>query len=109
MTRPTELTDNCEAEFAFSELIYSRTCPRGLIRSGNSVFRRMAGIPWSDLIGAPHRVIRHPDMPKGFFYLFWQMLKAGEPAVGYVKTAKRMAAITGSSRRQCPAKGGSFR
>lgn len=88
MTRHPELTENNEAEFTFSELIYSRTCQRGLIRSGNSVFRRMTGIPWQDLIGAPHRVIRHPDMPKGFFWLFWQMLKAGEPAVGYVKNRK---------------------
>ena len=88
MSAFSDLTEGGEAEFAFSELIYSRTCTRGLIRSGNSVFRRMAGIPWAELIGAPHRVIRHPDMPKGFFHLFWQMLKAGEPAVGYVKNKK---------------------
>ncbi|SEB53975.1 PAS domain-containing protein [Rhodobacter sp. 24-YEA-8] len=108
MTRPTELTDNCEAEFAFSELIYSRTCPRGLIRSGNSVFRRMAGIPWADLIGAPHRVIRHPDMPKGFFYLFWQMLKAGEPAVGYVKNRKADGGYYWVLAAAMPCEGGFF-
>ncbi|WP_112308931.1 PAS domain-containing protein [Pseudogemmobacter bohemicus] len=108
MTRQTELTENCEAEFAFSELIYSRTCPRGLIRSGNSVFRRMAGIPWPDLIGAPHRVIRHPDMPKGFFWLFWQMLKAGEPAVGYVKNRKADGGYYWVLAAAMPCEGGFF-
>ncbi|VDC27196.1 Aerotaxis receptor [Pseudogemmobacter humi] len=71
-------------EFAAPELSYSRTCPRGLILSGNSVFRRLVGLPWRELIGASHNVVRHPDMPRGFYHLFWQKLGAGEPAVGYV-------------------------
>jgi aerotaxis receptor len=77
-----------ETTFDFRELIYSRTDERGMIRSGNGVFQRMTGIDWRDLIGAPHRVIRHPDMPTGFFHLFWAMLKQGEPAVGYVKNRR---------------------
>nr|WP_255532505.1 PAS domain-containing protein [Paracoccus sp. IB05] len=79
-----------------------------MIRSGNSVFRRMAGIPWPDLIGAPHRVIRHPDMPKGFFYLFWQMLKAGEPAVGYVKNRKADGGYYWVLAAAMPCEGGFF-
>nr|WP_283258391.1 PAS domain-containing protein [Pseudomonas sp. GX19020] len=79
-----------------------------MIRSGNSVFRRMAGIPWADLIGAPHRVIRHPDMPKGFFYLFWQMLKAGEPAVGYVKNRKADGGYYWVLAAAMPCEGGFF-
>ncbi|MCB6179491.1 PAS domain-containing protein [Rhodobacter sp. Har01] len=78
-----------EACFEFHELIYSRTDERGVITSGNGVFQRMAGIDWRDLIGAPHRLIRHPDMPKGFFHLFWSLLKQGEPAVGYVKNRRK--------------------
>ncbi len=86
--RRNDRTEFGDAEFTFAEMIYSRTDPRGVIRSGNSVFGRMAGIPWPELIGSPHRVIRHPDMPKGFFFLFWQLLKSGQAAVGYVKNRK---------------------
>ncbi|MBN8294271.1 PAS domain-containing protein [Rhodobacter sp. NTK016B] len=71
--------------FDTEELIYSRTNERGLIQSANTVFQRLSGFEWRELIGAPHKIVRHPDMPKGFFHIFWQYLKAGEPAVGYVK------------------------
>lgn len=80
-------TDSADATGLFSheELIYSRTDPRGVIQSANDVFQRMAGIPWEGILGAPHRVIRHADMPKGLFHLFWSRLKAGDPMVGYIK------------------------
>ncbi len=74
-----------EVPFTPEELIYSRTDDRGIIRAANAVFQRLSGHEWSDLIGAPHRIIRHPDMPKGFFHIFWAQLKKGEPALGYVK------------------------
>ena len=74
-----------EMTFGVDELIYSRTDERGVIVSGNPVFQRMCGIDWPQLIGAPHRLIRHPEMPKGFFHLFWSLLKQGEPAVGYAR------------------------
>ncbi|MEZ5798301.1 MAG: histidine kinase [Paracoccaceae bacterium] len=82
-------TEPGEVTFGYDELIYSRTDPRGVIRAGNTVFQRMCNMQFNDLIGAPHRVIRHPDMPKGFFFLFWQMLKQGLPAAGFVKNARK--------------------
>lgn len=78
-----------EMPFDLRELIYSRTDERGVIQAANDVFGRLAGFTFRELIGAPHKVIRHPDMPKGFFHLFWQYLKAGEPAVGYVKNRSK--------------------
>lgn len=74
-----------EVPFDLRDLIYSRTDERGVILAGNEAFRQLSGYGWDELIGAPHRVVRHPDMPKGFFHLFWQLLKSGTPAVGYVK------------------------
>ena len=85
---PHPAPDPADGGFGFDDLIYSRSDPRGRILSGNSSFRRIAGLPWPDLIGAPHRVIRHPDMPQGFFHLFWQMLHAGQSAVGYMKNRR---------------------
>lgn len=87
------LWDQKERTFEHNELIYSRSDERGIVQSGNGVFQRMCGYPWPDLIGAPHRILRHPDMPKAFFYLLWAALKQGDPVVGYVKNK----AIDGSA------------
>jgi aerotaxis receptor len=73
-----------EALFHLSELFYSRTDERGVIEAGNSVFQRVAGHEWDDLIGAPHKIIRHSDMPKGVFQLMWDTLKDGQPMGAYV-------------------------
>ena len=63
----------------------SRTDDRGVIQSANSTFQRLAGFEWNELLGAPHKIIRHPDMPKGVFHLFWERLKSGKPIGAYVK------------------------
>lgn len=73
------------AEFHISEQFFSRTDDRGVIQSGNSVFQRISGFEWDELIGAPHKVVRHPDMPKAVFWLLWQALQKGEPIGAYVK------------------------
>lgn len=73
-----------EAQFAAHELFMSRTDQRGVIRSGNSIFQRIAGFTWDTLIGAPHRLIRHPATPKGVFHIFWERLSAGKPVGAYV-------------------------
>lgn len=72
-------------DFHISELFFSRTDGRGVIASGNAVFRRVAGYGWDEVIGAPHKIVRHPDMPKAVFWLLWDRIKAGEPIGAYVK------------------------
>ncbi len=74
-----------EAPFAADEVFYSRTDNRGVILAGNYFFQRTAHFEWSELIGAPHKLIRHPDMPKGIYWLFWDALKSGKPIGAYVK------------------------
>lgn len=78
-----------EAPFEIGEVFFSRTDPRGVILSGNTIFRRVADYDWPDLIGAPHRLIRHPDMPRGVFQLFWDRLEAGRTVGAYVKNKAR--------------------
>jgi len=82
---PRMAADPAEAPFGIDEIFYSRTDGRGVIRAGNSVFQRVSGHAWDVLIGAPHRIIRHPDTPKAVFWLMWQALKAGQPIGAYVK------------------------
>lgn len=74
-----------EMPFGLDEIFYSRTDPRGVISSCNAVFCRVANYPESKLIGAPHRIVRHPDMPRGVFQLFWDRLQSGRPVGAYVK------------------------
>lgn len=74
-----------EAPFALNEVFFSRTDERGVIKAGNYVFKRVANYPWEELIGAPHKIIRHPDMPKGVFQLFWDTIKTGDTIGAYVK------------------------
>lgn len=78
---PTRETDRFKSE----DLFFSRTDPRGVIQAANSVFVHVSGYEWSALDGAPHKIVRHPDMPAGVFHLMWQEIAAGRPFGGYVK------------------------
>lgn len=74
-----------EAPFDLSEVFFSRTDQRGIIQSGNYVFHRVAHYDWEELLGAPHKIIRHPDMPKAVFWLLWNTIQSGNPVGAYVK------------------------
>jgi aerotaxis receptor len=78
-----------EVPFSFEELFFSRTDERGIILSGNSVFQRVSLYTWEELLDRPHNIIRHPDMPKGVFWLLWDFLKRREPIGAYVKNKAR--------------------
>lgn len=67
------------------ELFFSTTDSRGIIRAGNSVFARISAYPVKELVGAPHNIIRHPDMPGGAFKVMWDRLLDKQPMVAYVE------------------------
>ena len=78
-----------EVPFGIGELFFSRTDTRGVIRAFNPVFLRVAGYGAEDMAGAPHKLVRHPDMPKGVFWLMWDGLKRGHSVGAYVKNRAR--------------------
>lgn len=89
---PSQKTDRVQAvtlkeevPFDIKELFFSRTDERGVILTGNEVFQRIAQYPWDRLIRAPHRVIRHPEMPRAEFWILWDHIKSGRPVGAYVK------------------------
>lgn len=67
------------------DLIISKTDTRGHITYANRTFMQIAGYEEHELLGNPHNLIRHPDMPRGVFRFLWQELRQGHEFFGFVK------------------------
>ncbi|WP_129138443.1 methyl-accepting chemotaxis protein [Modicisalibacter coralii] len=65
--------------------LISRTDLKGRITYANPAFVEVSGFSREELIGAPHSIVRHPDMPEAAFANLWETLEAGEPWRGLVK------------------------
>lgn len=65
--------------------IMSKTDPKGTIEYANDYFMEICGYEEHELIGQPHNVIRHPDMPKVVFKWLWEHLKAKKNIHALVK------------------------
>lgn len=78
-----------ELFFDENDVIVSITDPKGVITYGNDIFFQMAESNRQELIGKPHNVIRHPDMPKVVFKLIWDRIKAGKEVYGFVKNQSK--------------------
>ncbi|BCD59899.1 MULTISPECIES: PAS domain-containing protein [unclassified Nitratiruptor] len=76
---------NIESPFNLDELFFSITNPKGIILTGNDVFVHVSKFTKDEMIGKPHNIIRHPDMPRTIFKALWDTIKSGKPFVGYVK------------------------
>ncbi len=69
--------------------IVSRTDLKGLITFVNPEFIETSGFTEDELIGAPHNILRHPDMPAAAFADLWEKMKAGKPWTGMVKNRRK--------------------
>jgi len=74
-----------ERFFPASELIVSKTDLKGRITYANQLFCTVAGYRESELIGQPHSIVRHPDMPRSVFRLLWETIEEGREIFAYVK------------------------
>ncbi|MFD2234597.1 methyl-accepting chemotaxis protein [Phaeospirillum tilakii] len=74
-----------EIELGDDDLLVSKTDPSGRIVFVNQAFVTVSGFSEEELIGAPHNLVRHPDMPKEAFADMWRTIKAGRPWEGLVK------------------------
>jgi PAS domain-containing protein len=75
-----------EPEYILSDndILISSTDTRGVITFANQKFYEVAQFPIGSLIGKPHSIIRHRDMPKTAFADLWQVIKSGKLWQGYV-------------------------
>jgi methyl-accepting chemotaxis protein len=80
---------NVEYELREGSSIVSKTDTRGIITYVNADFIEAAGFTEKELIGQPHNLVRHPDMPEEAFADLWATLKQGKPWTGIVKNRRK--------------------
>ncbi|OCL81964.1 PAS domain-containing protein [Arcobacter porcinus] len=73
-------------DYAF---LVSETDEKGKILFANDDFCEVSGFTIDELIGSPHNIVRHKDMPKAAFKSLWGTVKKGEIWTGYVKNATK--------------------
>ncbi len=69
--------------------IVSRTDLHGNIVSANEAFIEASGFEWSELVGQPHNILRHPDVPAAVFKDFWTTIQKGKPWSQIVKNRRK--------------------
>lgn len=76
-------------DFPASKVFFSTTDRKGVIETVNSTFVGLSRFAEGELVGAPHNIIRHPDMPGAAFHIMWERLLSGRPMMAYVKNLAR--------------------
>ncbi len=78
-----------EYDYPASDMLVSTTDTRGHITHCNSAFVQVSGYRYDELIGQPHNMIRHPDMPAEAFKDMWRTIGSGRPWTGMVKNRRK--------------------
>lgn len=78
-----------EVFFDPDDVIISKTDLKGRITYANRAFCDVAGYKMKELVGQPHSIIRHKDMPRAVFKLLWETLATGQEVFAYVKNATK--------------------
>jgi len=66
-------------------ILVSETDAKGVIVYADDAFASISEYSLEELIGKPHNIIRHPDMPKAAFKQIWETIKKGDVWQGFVK------------------------
>ena len=74
-----------ESHMRDEDFIVSKTDSKGRINYCNEIFIRFSGYNEHELLGQPHNIIRHPDMPRSVYRLMWSTLQAKQEFFGIVK------------------------
>lgn len=71
------------------EVIITHTDPSSRITYANPAFLRSSGYELEEVLGQPHRLVRHPDMPREVFVDLWATIQSGRPWSGIVKNRRK--------------------
>jgi len=80
---------NSEMVLESGDFLVSETDAKGIIKFANEDFCKYAGYTLQELIGKPHNMVRHNDMPKAAFADLWETVKRGGRWKGFVKNARQ--------------------
>ncbi len=103
MSSPTYVTQN---EYLLDDdtTLMSTTDVHSYLTHANDTFVQVSGYQLNELMGQPHNLVRHPDMPKAAFADMWYTLQQGEPWSGIVKNRRKNGTprLPAISPRHCP-------
>lgn len=80
---------NSLLEIYDENVIFSKTDLKGIITHASNAFCRISGYERYELIGKPHNIVRHPDMPKEVFAKLWETIKSGKKITLEIKNLKK--------------------
>ncbi len=78
-----------ERFFGDDDIIVSKTDLKGRITYANRVFLNISGYTESEVLGQPHSLIRHPEMPRCIFKLLWDTIQSGQEVFAYVNNLSK--------------------
>lgn len=81
---PDNLPYSAKVALGDDEIIVSKTDLKGRITYANRVFLTIAGYTEQEVLGEPHSIIRHPDLPRCIFKLLWDTIQGGTEIFAYV-------------------------
>ena len=89
MKKPHITPINKETVLKDGEFIVSKTDLKSRITYGNEYFISISGYSESEILGQPHNILRHPDVPQVAFKILYELLDRGEEFFGFVKNLKK--------------------
>lgn len=92
MSKHPAVATNEELAFNENEIVVSKTDTKGRITYGNSQFIKLSCYSEDELIGAPHNLVRHPDMPRTIFWYLWDRIQHKQEIFAYVKNLAKTGA-----------------
>ena len=89
MRKPKVTPTQREVVLREEDFIVSKTDLKSRILYGNRVFIEMSGYSEQELLGAPHNILRHPDMPRCAFKILYDHIQNGKEWFGFVKNLRK--------------------
>ncbi len=89
MKKPQVTPIEKEVKLKEEDFIVSKTDTKSKILYGNKIFIDISGYTEEELLGKPHNILRHPDMPRCAFKILYEHIQNGKEWFGYVKNLRK--------------------
>jgi PAS domain S-box-containing protein len=89
MRKPHTTPIEKEVVLKEEDFIISKTDLKSIILYGNQIFLQMSGWSEEELLGKPHNILRHPDMPRCAFKILYDHIENGKEWFGFVKNLRK--------------------